>query len=301
MTAKNNIRNKATLLGSSHCGFAQAIPLESQTGFYSDFIRKRCYADLDYLQRYANYRMNPEQVFPGVKTVISLLMNYFPHSIIPEEDNFIISKYAYGKDNHVVMKERIQQMVQFLTGTFPPCRAQGFFDSAKVMEKFWAQRCGVGWQGKNTLIIHKDQGSYFHIGIIFTDLEVDPDQPESDHCGNCEACRRACPTGALHTPYQLDIIRCLAYHTIENRSEIPEGVQGKFHDRIYGCDICQDTCPYNRFARSHKEPDFLPSQEMVAMRKKEWLAMDEVMFNRLFKHSSVSRTGFLTLKRNMHL
>nr|MBC8457083.1 tRNA epoxyqueuosine(34) reductase QueG [Deltaproteobacteria bacterium] len=211
------------------------------------------------------------------------------------------SKYAYGKDDHVVVKERLQQLVLFITKSFKPSRAKSFYDSGPVPEKTWAQRCGIGWQGKNTLIINRNGGSFYHIGIILTDLVVEPDQPETDHCGSCDLCVKTCPAGALNSPYQLEIAQCLSYQTIENKGDTPVDLKGKFRHRIYGCDICQDICPYNRFARPHAEKEFLPSPELKARRKKEWLALTEQEFNRLFGNSSVKRTGFHTLKRNMEL
>jgi len=301
MTTSETIRLKSLELGFLHCGFARAEPLESLRPWYQEFIRQKRYAGLAYLERYAEQRLNPELVLPGVRTVIALLMNYFPPAVIPEKDNLIISKYAYGKDDHVVVKERLDQLAQFLTATFPRCRANCFYDSGMVLEKRWAQRCGTGWQGKNTVLINRTGGSFYHIGIILTDLDLPPDKPETDRCGKCELCIRACPTGALATPYQLDLDRCLAYHSIENKAEIPEEIRGKFQGRIFGCDTCQDVCPYNRFARPHAEQEFLPSSGLQSMRKKDWLSLTRQEFDTLFKNSCVRRTGFQALKRNINL
>lgn len=298
---KDIIRAKALSLGFSHCGFAEPNFPEVIKDRYHQFVDEHRYAHLSYLRRYEPERMNPELLLPGVKTVIALVLNYYPVEILPEEDNFIISKYAYGKDHHLMLKERLSAFRSFLAEAFPGCSSRSFYDSGPVMEKLWARRCGIGWQGKNTVIITRDGGSFFFIGVVLTDLEVKPDIPGADHCGTCEKCLRACPTGALEKPYQLTISRCISYHTIENRGGIPEEMQGKFRDRIFGCDICQDVCPFNRFAKPHREPDFLPAPELVQWRKKDWLALQEVVFNRLFANSAVLRTGYRTFIRNMNL
>jgi len=298
---KDSILQKAGTLGFEHCGFTKAEKLESLRPFYTEFINQKKNAGLGYLKRYTEQRLNPDLVLPGVKSVITLMMNYYPQETIPEEDNYVISKYAYGKDDHIVVKERVEKLALFITESFKPSRAKSFFDSGPVSEKIWAQRCGVGWQGKNTLIINRKGGSFYHIGIILTDLNLYPDEPETDRCGSCDKCINACPTGALNSPYQLDITRCLSYQTIENKGDTPVTLKGKYRHRIYGCDICQDICPFNRFARPHTEEEFLPSFELMAMRKKEWLTLTEKEFDQLFRDSSVKRIGFDTLKRNIVL
>ncbi len=256
---------------------------------------------MEYLERYTEQRLNPELLLPDVKSVIALLMNYYPQEIIPEEDNYIIAKYAYGKDYHSLMKERMKALTDFMKEAFEDPGTRRFIDSGPVLEKFWAQRCGLGWQGKNTIIIHPSAGSFFFIGIIMTTLEMKPDEPETDHCGDCTRCVESCPTGALNEPYQLDITRCISYHTIENRGEIPQEMKGNVHDRIFGCDICQDVCPYNRFAKPAKENHFFPSPELAALRKEDWRELEEGTFNRIFRDSEILRTGYQTLKRNMGL
>lgn len=296
---KRYIHNKALELGFSHCGFSRCEPLENLRSFYILYIQENRFASLDYLKRYAEKRLNPEMLVPGARTVIALLMNYYPWDIIPETDNFLVSKYAYGNDYHVLMRKRMDDLIGFMKLTFSDNRFIAFVDSGTVLEKAWAQRCGLGWQGKNTLILNKSKGSFFFIGIILTDLELEPDHPETDHCGDCNKCVSACPTGALNIPYQLNMPRCISYQTVENKSDIPGDLKEKMKDWIYGCDICQDVCPYNRFARPHSIPAWMPSETMASMRKKDWIALTEPGFDNLFAGSAVKRLGYKRLMRNI--
>jgi epoxyqueuosine reductase len=296
---KELIRDEALRIGFSHCGFAVNNSLEELRVFYSDFIRRNGHAGLKYLETYFERRLHPELVLENTKSVIAVLMNYYPPQIIPEKDNFVISKYAYGADYHQVMRVRLNELVNFMKLSFGSLQAKAFVDSGAVLEKEWARKCGVGWQGKNTLIINKSTGSFAFIGIILTDLEIEPDAPETSRCGTCNICVTACPAGALDTPYQLNISRCIAYLTIESREEPPAELKGKLADRIYGCDICQDVCPYNRFALPHLVSDFLPSESLMQMRKKEWLALTEADFNRIFADSAIKRAGYPRLKRSV--
>ncbi len=294
---KELIKTEALRSGFAHCGFTRNDTLEHLRPFYSGFIRRNGHVTLKYLESNIEKRLNPGLVLEGTKSVIALLMNYYPPEIIPQEDNFIIAKYAYGMDYHLVMRSKINELIGFMKNSRSDIQAKGFVDSGLVLEKTWAQQCGLGWQGKNTLIINKSEGSFFFIGIILTDADIEPDTPETDHCGSCSNCIEACPTGALSTPYQLDIGRCISYQTIENREDIPEELKSKLSNRIYGCDICQDVCPYNRFASLHQFTEFLPSEQLKKLRKKDWVAMTEPDFNRIFVDSPVKRVGFHRLKR----
>jgi len=224
---KDSITKKATELGFSQCGFARYEPLEHIRSFYSNFVAEKRFATFQYLERYAAQRLNPELLLPGVRTVICVTMNYYPPTQIPEEDNLIISRYAYGRDYQTLIRKRLDNLTGFMRSTFGDQHTMAFVDSGPVLEKAWAQHCGIGWQGKHTLVINKSGGSFFFIGIILTDLEIGPDRPETDHCGTCEKCVKACPTGALDTPYQLDIPRCISYLTIENKSDIPVNLKDR--------------------------------------------------------------------------
>jgi epoxyqueuosine reductase len=291
------IKTEALRLGFSFCGIAQNNSLEHLRPFYTGFIGRNGHAGMKYLESYFEKRMHPELVLSGTKSVIALLMNYFPPEIIPEKDNFIIAKYAYGADYHHLMRARLNALIHFMQLSAGPVQARAFVDSGPVLEKEWARQCGVGWQGKNTLIINKSAGSFFFIGIILTDLELDPDPPETDHCGTCSNCVTACPTGALDTPYQLDIPKCISYITIESRDDIPIEMKRKLNDRIYGCDICQDVCPYNRFSAPHQVPEFLPSETLLKFRKHDWIGLTGPDFDRIFADSPVKRVGYPRFKR----
>ncbi|MDP1622802.1 MAG: tRNA epoxyqueuosine(34) reductase QueG [Bacteroidales bacterium] len=296
---KQLIKTEALRLGFYTCGIARNDSLEEMRPFYTEFVGRNGHAGLEYLKTNMEKRLHPELVLKGTRSVIALLMNYFPPEIIPEKDNFIMAKYAYGTDYHALMRSRMDDLIGVITQSCPQIQAKAFVDSGAVLEKAWARKCGVGWQGKNSLLINKSAGSFFFIGIILTDLELEPDPAETDHCGICSRCVRACPTGALHTPYQLDISRCISYLTIESKEEIPADLKSKLNDRIFGCDICQDVCPYNRLASPHQIPEFLPSKPLIDMRKKDWIAMDESGFDRIFSDSALKRTGFHRLRRGI--
>ena len=299
---EKKIKEEARRLGFTACGIARAEPLEELRRLYEDCIREKNHVPfkfLEYFERYAEKRLNPGLLVHEAKSIIALLINYYPSGPIPGEDNFILSKYAYGKDYHPVIKTKMDQLTGYLKSLSETCTARSFVDSGPVLEKVWAQRSGVGWQGKNTLLINPAAGSFCFIGVIITSLDLQTDPPVTDRCGSCDRCIRACPTGALEKPYQLNISRCIASLTIEGKTEIPAEFKGKFNDRIYGCDICQDVCPYNRFAKPHEEPAFLPSEALKKMRKKDWLALTEIEFQTLFAGSAVARLGYQRLMRNI--
>jgi epoxyqueuosine reductase len=297
----DKIKNKALELGFSFCGFAKAASLEQEKDFFISYLREKRNAGLHYLEREPEKRTDPRLVFEGTQTVIGLLLNYFPKEIFPVEDNFIISKYAYGKDYQKVLKERARELIHYMREEFGPLRAKAFADSGPVMEKAWARECGLGWTGKNTLLINPKRGSFHFIAIILTDLQVEPDAPQTDHCGNCHLCMDTCPTGALENPYQLNPSKCLSYLTIEEDAEFPHELLDKFHDRIYGCDICQDVCPFNRFAIPHTVNDFLPKPVLKSYRKKEWLQLTKEQFESLFSDSAIYRIGYEKLMKNIRI
>ncbi|MBE0648792.1 MAG: tRNA epoxyqueuosine(34) reductase QueG [Bacteroidales bacterium] len=301
MTINDQIRSHALSLGFSNCGFARAEPLESLRSFYETFLAERDFSGMNYLERFTEQRLHPELLLPGVQSVIAVLMNYYPEERLPEENNFILSKYAYGRGYQKVMKERLAKLVTWLDTTSHESRSLAYADSGPVLEKLWAQRSGLGWQGKHTILINETDGSFFFIGIILTTLILEPDNPARDRCGNCTRCLDACPTNALHTPYRLDINRCLTFHTNTNKGEIPDAVKGKFRDRIFGCDVCQDACPFNRAPKPTREPVFRILPGLSDLRKPQWKSLSEEEFNRIFEHSEIKHTGYKTIKRNMGL
>jgi epoxyqueuosine reductase len=296
----DKIKEKALELGFAFCGFAKAVALEEDLAFFTNYLKEKRNAGLDYLEREPEKRTDPRKVFNGTQTVIGLLMNYFPGETLTAEDNFIISKYGYGKDYHEVLKARTASLVQFMNEECGPLNAKPFVDSGPVLEKAWAQRCGLGWRGKNTILINPSKGSFHFIAIILTDLRIEPDLPEKDHCENCHLCTDACPTGALETPYTLTPSKCISYLTIKEKENIPRELLDKFHDRIYGCDICQDVCPYNRFAVPHSTPEFLLSERLKNMRKSDWLQLTLEEFDELFANSAIRRTGYRKLLKNIN-
>jgi len=299
MISGKDIKNESERLGFSLCGFAKVESLNHQRAFFKAFLEEKRHAGLSYLEKNLESRLDPRRIMPEANTVIGLLMNYFPKEIIPAENNFIIGKYAYGMDYRPFMKKKLNLLADFLKHQSDDIKTLPFIDSGNMQEKFWAQRCGLGWQGKNTILINKKRGSFLFIGIILTDLEIEPGLPETGHCGSCDRCIKACPTGALETPYQLNISRCLAYMTNSTKNDIPAEFKVKQNDRIFGCDICQDVCPYNRYAIPHHEPELDPSDALKKMRKPDWRAMTKEDFNRIFRQSSIRHTGYEKLKKNM--
>jgi epoxyqueuosine reductase len=298
---RQKIKIKALELGFSFCGFAKAEPLKKEGDFFTSYLKEKRNAGLHYLERIPEKRINPQLLFEDARTVIGLLMNYFPKEIVPGTDNFIISKYAYGKDYHEVLKKRANALISFMKEELGALKAKSFVDHGPVMEKAWAKNCGLGWIGKNTLLINLERGSFHFIAIILTDLPVEPDLPGSDHCGSCHICIDACPTGALDKPFELDPSKCLSYLTIEERSGIPAVMIDKVHGHIYGCDICQDVCPYNRFAVPTSIDDFQPVTELRSYRKKEWLKLTKDQFEIIFRDSVIYRIGYEKLMRNISI
>jgi len=298
-TSGQKIKDKAIELGFAFCGFANAAALEEDLAFFTTYLREKRNAGLDYLAKEPEKRTDPRKVFEGAKTVIGLLMNYFPGETLATDDNFIISKYGYGRDYHEVLKDRTSSLVKYLIEEYSPVRAKAFVDSGPVLEKAWAQRCGLGWRGKNTILINPSKGSFHFIAIILTDLVIEPDLPEKDHCGNCHLCMDACPTGALETAYTLTPSRCISYLTIKEKEDISRELLDKFQDRIYGCDLCQDVCPFNRFAVPHSTPEFSLSEPLKKMRKSDWMKLSREDFELLFRDSAVKRTGYDKLMKNI--
>ena len=262
---------------------------------------------MSYMQNHFDMRLDPTKLVPGAKSVISLLLNYFPARITGKEDktddkqndHYKISKYAYGKDYHYVIKDKLKEFYQFINDNIGEVNGRVFVDSAPVMDKAWAKKSGLGWMGKNTNIISPKEGSFFLIAELILDLELDYDHAIKDHCGSCTRCIDACPTDALYEPYKIDGSKCISYFTIELKENIPSEYHEKLGNWIFGCDICQDVCPWNRFSKPHNEQQFNPLSGLLEMSNHDWEEMTEDVFKKIFKDSPLKRPGFEGLMRNV--
>ncbi len=295
-----HIKVSARELGFYKCGIARADAMPAETVRLQEWLKSGRNADMAWMENHFEKRTDPRRLLDGAKSVIVVLYNYFPDKEIPSRDNYKISKYAYGTDYHFVMKDKLRTLIEKIKTTAGDIHARTFVDSAPVLERSWAAKAGLGWIGKNTCLITREQGSYFFIGEIITDLELDYNEyTVPNHCGGCTRCIDSCPTGALDL-FGLDSNKCISYHTIEYRGDqIREKDPKKFHDWIFGCDICQNVCPWNRLAEAHEEPAFKPLDSLLAMRKPQWETLSENKFKSLFKNSPVKRTKYHGLKRNI--
>ena len=286
-------------MGFDSCGIARAEFLGEEAPRLEEWLEKGYHGQMSYMENHFEKRLDPTLLVPGSKSVISLTYNYFP-SEKQREDSYGISKYAYGEDYHRVVKDRLRELVSLMKQEIGDFHARVFTDSAPVMERSWAQRAGLGWIGKHSLLIDKKKGSFFFLAEIICDLELEHDPPfETDHCGRCTRCVDACPTEAILPDNTVDASKCISYFTIELKDEIPGTVQGKFEDWMFGCDICQDVCPWNSFSVPHREKRFEPRGEILGNSKRDWEEITEEVFAQLFKDSAVERTRFAGLKRNL--
>ena len=251
------------------------------------------------MENHFDKRLDPRKLVPGAKSVISLLLNYHTDQNQYDTEAPKISKYAFGKDYHFVIKKKLKKFLKFISKEIGEVQGRVFVDSAPVMDKVWASKSGLGWIGKNTNLISKKVGSFFFIAELIIDLELEYDPPTTDHCGSCTACLDACPTDALIAPYQIDSSKCISYLTIELKDKIPSEFKGKMDQWAFGCDVCQTVCPWNRFSEPHEVSEFEPNEKIMSMSKKDWEELTEEVFNDLFKNSAIKRTNFSGLKRNI--
>ncbi|MBK7038288.1 MAG: tRNA epoxyqueuosine(34) reductase QueG [Chitinophagales bacterium] len=294
------IKKGAADAGFSYCGISKAGQLEEEARLLEKWLNQNRHGKMFYMENHFDMRIDPTKLVPDSKSVISLMYNYFTEEKQTEEADYHISTYAFGEDYHVVIKDKLYTFINEIKHIAGDFHSRIFVDSAPVLEKAWAQKSGLGWQGKNTNIINPRSGSFFFLAEIICDLELIYDGPMKDYCGSCTACVDACPTDALHEPYYIDATKCISYLTIELKDEfISSEFKGKMENRIFGCDICQDVCPWNRFSTPHKENKFIPQPELLDLKKKDWDQLSEESFNRLFKDSPVQRTKFKGLKRNI--
>lgn len=298
------LKEMALCHGFAGVGISKAELLEPEAERLKAWLEKGYHGEMAYMANHFDLRVDPSKLVPGAKSVVSLMYNYYTESSIPDKedlsDTFRISRYAYGEDYHKVVRRKLKALVKELKETLGDFHSRVFVDSAPVMERDWAKRSGLGWIGKNTLLISPGKGSYFFLAEIILDVEFDYDQPIQDHCGTCTRCIDACPTDAISPEgYVLDGTKCISYLTIELKDEIPVQFRGKMEDWIFGCDICQEVCPWNRFATEHQEPSFEMNDKVREMKKKDWVEITELDFEKLFEKSPLKRPGYEKMKKTI--
>ncbi len=295
------IKQKAEKFGFQSCGISKAEFLEEEAPRLETWLNKGYHGEMKYMENHFDKRLNPTLLVDGAKSVISLSYNYFPKVKIDEINNFKISKYAYGEDYHEVIKDILKEMVAELQEEIGVFGFRVFVDSAPVLEKAWARKSGLGWVGKNANLITKKHGSFYFLAEIICDLELEYDLAVTDHCGSCRACIDACPTQAIVSDRIVDGSKCISYATIELKNEIPDYFNGKMDDWMFGCDVCQDVCPWNRFSAPTLQEKFAPNFQKLNFRKNEWKELSQELFSEIFKKSAVKRTKFSGLMRNVNL
>lgn len=297
----STIKSRAHSLGFLDCAIVPAGQLQEEKDHFSRWLKKNMHGEMQYMNRNVKKRLDPRLLVENTKSIIVVLQNYYPRTTQKNPESPVISKYAYGTDYHFVMKDKLRKLLRFISDEFGPCNGRPFVDSAPVLERAWARRAGLGWIGKNSNLISVEHGSFFFIGELFVDIELPYDSPkkESDHCGTCTKCIDACPTKAIVENRVIDARKCISYQTIELKDELDANLKGKFENWIFGCDICQDVCPWNLKSTVHNEPAFRPHPKLLELSPADWHNMDKSLFNELFKNSAVKRTKYKGLKRNL--
>lgn len=293
------IKDKALSLGFSYCGISQAGFLEEEAPRLENWLKKNMHGEMKYMENHFDKRLDPRLLVPGAKSVVSLLLNYYP----PQEqktESYKISKYAYGEDYHFVIKDKLKDLLNFISEEIGEVDGRVFVDSAPVLDKAWAAKSGLGWVGKNNNLIRKSEGSFFFVAELIIDLDLVYGNATTNHCGSCTACIDACPTQAIESPYIVNGSKCISYLTIELKDDIPDVFSGKLNDWMYGCDVCQDVCPWNKFSKPHNEPLFQAKPFLIDYDKKQWNDLTEELFNEIFRKSAVKRTKFTGLIRNIN-
>ena len=294
------IKSEAKRLGFLSCGISRAGFLEEEAPRLEAYLNQNFNGKMKYMENHFDKRLNPTLLVDDAKSVISLLFNYYPEKQ-QIENTYKISKYAYGQDYHFVIKAKLKELLQRIQTEIGEVSGRAFVDSAPVLDKAWAAKSGLGWVGKHTLLISKKEGSFSFVAELIIDLQLDYDNATTDHCGNCTACIDACPTEAIVAPYVVDGSKCISYFTIELKESIPSEMKGKMDDWIFGCDVCQDVCPWNRFSKSHNEPLFNPNPEVLSFSKRDWEDITAETFAKVFKNSAVKRAKLKGLERNIQL
>ncbi len=295
----NIIKAEAKRLGFLSCGISKAEFLETEAPRLENWLNKNMHGEMQYMENHFDKRLDPTLLVEGSKSVISLLLNYFPSEIQQDKSAPKLSKYAYGTDYHFVIKDKLKSLLHYIQDEIGEVNGRAFVDSAPVLDKAWAAKSGLGWIGKHSNLLTQQVGSFYFIAELIVDLELEYDTPATDHCGTCTACIDACPTQAITEPYVVDGSKCISYFTIELKENIPTEFKGQLDDWMFGCDVCQDVCPWNRFSKPHREPLFNPHPELLAMTKKDWEEITEDTFRKVFQKSAVKRTKFSGLERNI--
>ena len=293
------IKNKAIDLGFISCGISKSGFLNDEVNRFEKWLKNNYHGKMSYMERNFDKRMDTTKLVEGSKSVISLLYNYYPSTKINNDNNFKISKYAYGKDYHFIIKKKLKTLLSEMRNEIGHIGGRVFVDSAPILERAWAKKSGLGWIGKNTNLISKKTGSFFFIAEIIVDIELDYDNEIKDHCGSCTACLDSCPTDALYEPYKIDASKCISYFTIELRDKFPDNLNEDFKNWIFGCDICQDVCPWNSFSKSNNDPLLKPREELINFTKRDWIELTDEVFKVVFKESPIKRTKYQGLKRNI--
>lgn len=299
-TYSNMIKDEAKRLGFMFCGIAQAGFLEEEAPRLEKWLNKNMHGEMQYMENYFDKRLDPRLLVDGARSVISLGLNYYTENKQSDAAAPKISSYAFGHDYHHVIKHKLKELLHFINEHIGEVGGRAFVDSAPVLDRTWAKKAGLGWIGKNTNLINKKSGSFFFLAELIVDIELEYDiEPTVDHCGTCTRCIDACPTDAIVAPYVVDGSRCISYLTIELKDAIPNEFKGKMDNWMFGCDVCQDVCPWNRFSVLHNEQAFTPPAELLGMNKTDWEDITEDVFRKVFKDSPVKRTKYSGLKRNI--
>ncbi|SNR85567.1 tRNA epoxyqueuosine(34) reductase QueG [Flavobacterium sp. ov086] len=292
------IKSEAKRLGFLSCGISKAGFLEEEAPRLEKWLNNNHHGQMAYMENYFDKRLDPTLLVDDAKSVVSLLLNYYPNETQTDE-SFKISKYAYGQDYHFVIKEKLKEFLHSIQENIGDVSGRAFVDSAPVLDRAWAAKSGLGWIGKSGNLLTQKVGSFYFIAELILDLELEYDHATTDHCGSCTACIDACPTQAIVAPHVVDGSKCISYYTIELKENIPYEMKGKFDEWMFGCDTCQDVCPWNRFSKPHSEPLFNPNPELLSFSKKDWIEITEETFRAVFKNSPIKRTKFDGLKRNI--
>ena len=292
------IKDEAKRLGFLSCGISKAGFLEEEAPRLESWLNKNRHGQMSYMENHFDKRLNPTLLVDDAKSVVSLLLNYYP-SEFQNTNSYKISKYAYGEDYHFVIKDKLKELLHFIQAEIGEVTGRAFVDSAPVLDKAWAAKSGLGWIGKNTNLITQKVGSFYFVAELIIDLELEYDYATTDHCGSCTACIDACPTEAIVAPYEVDGSKCISYFTIELKENLPQEMIGNFDDWMFGCDVCQDVCPWNRFSKAHNEPLFQANSNILNFSKSDWEEITMDTFQKVFKNSAIKRTKYEGLLRNI--